>query len=438
MDNWQVMSFKDAPLEIIDGDRGTNYPSQHEFSPNGYCLFLNAGNVTKNGFAFVNCAFVTREKDDVLRKGKLIRNDVVLTTRGTVGNTAYYNDGVPFENVRINSGMVILRARPAALDPLYLYLFVRSAFFQTQVSSLLTGSAQPQLPIRDINKIEIPIPPPNEQRAIASILGAFDDKIHVNRLTNEALEAMASTIFKDWFVDFGPTVAKIEGQAPYLSPDVWAMFPDRLSVEGRPDGWGLCPLSSIASIARDVVTPVSHAEELFDHYSIPAFDNGKTPVRELGIGILSNKTVIPAGAILLSKLNPGTLRVWLVDANSGVRSVCSTEFLVYLPRLSADRAFIYSLMSENSFRQRLVSMVTGTSSSHQRVNLQSVSALNTISAPRPVMDAFHTLAGPLLARGAACLRESRSLAATRDLLVPKLMTGEIPIKSAVKIAEAAL
>ena len=75
--------------EIIDGDRGKNYPTADEFSDEGYCLFLNAKNVTSTGFNFATCMFVTKEKDEVLRKGKLSRGDVVLTTRGTLGNLAF-------------------------------------------------------------------------------------------------------------------------------------------------------------------------------------------------------------------------------------------------------------------------------------------------------------------------------------------------------------
>ena len=87
--DWRIATFEKAPLQIIDGDRGKNYPNQAEFSPAGHCLFLNGGNVTTNGFRFSDCAFITAEKDALLRKGKLVRNDVVLTTRGTVGNAVH-------------------------------------------------------------------------------------------------------------------------------------------------------------------------------------------------------------------------------------------------------------------------------------------------------------------------------------------------------------
>ena len=122
-------SLKDAPLEIIDGDRGVNYPSQNEFSSSGHCLFLNAGNVTSIGFNFSDCAFITPEKDGLLRKGKLVRDDVVLTTRGTVGNVAYFDESVPFEHIRINSGMVILRAKPPDLDARFLTSLFALSYF---------------------------------------------------------------------------------------------------------------------------------------------------------------------------------------------------------------------------------------------------------------------------------------------------------------------
>ena len=85
--------------EIIDGDRGKNYPQQHEFLDEGYCLFLNTGNVTKAGFSFDSNQFISKEKCDLLRKGKLQRHDIVYTTRGTVGNAAFYSDSIPYEHV---------------------------------------------------------------------------------------------------------------------------------------------------------------------------------------------------------------------------------------------------------------------------------------------------------------------------------------------------
>jgi type I restriction enzyme S subunit len=163
--------------DIIDGDRGTHYPSAHEFSDSGFCLFLNAGNVTKNGFKFAECAFITKEKDSLLHKGKLERQDIVLTTRGTVGNIGYFDSSVPFTNIRINSGMVILRNNSFVLDTGFLHVMMRSQALQNQVDLFSFGSAQPQLTVKGISTFKIIIPPPPEQRAIAAALSDVDGLI---------------------------------------------------------------------------------------------------------------------------------------------------------------------------------------------------------------------------------------------------------------------
>ena len=174
---WEIKTLAEAPLEIIDGDRGKNYPKQRDFSEGGHCLFLNTANVTSDGFNFSSRAFISSDRDQRLGKGKLVRDDVVLTTRGTVGNSAHFDESVSYDHLRINSGMVILRPSKHDLYPGYLYAFVRSQVFLSQVNSFRTGSAQPQLPIRVMERIKIALPPFCEQRAIAGALGAIDAAI---------------------------------------------------------------------------------------------------------------------------------------------------------------------------------------------------------------------------------------------------------------------
>jgi type I restriction enzyme S subunit len=158
--NWKEHSFGDSEiLEIIDGDRGTNYPKKFDFREEGYCLFLNTSNVRKGSFDFSKCDFITHEKDNSLRKGKLIRGDVILTTRGTLGNSAYYDHSLKYENVRINSGMVILRPNTSILLPEYLLIILNSKEFTNQVTTMTSGSAQPQLPINRLAHIKFVLPP---------------------------------------------------------------------------------------------------------------------------------------------------------------------------------------------------------------------------------------------------------------------------------------
>lgn len=178
---WNEPLGKDIPLQwnsgtvdeltdLIDGDRGTNYPSQGELLNEGYCLFLNAGNVTKNGFAFDTNMFITEEKDKKLRKGKLQRHDVVLTTRGTVGNLGYFGKNVEYTNIRINSGMIIMRYKAEPNHSLYAYLLMKSSDMKDLINSYMSGSAQPQFPIRDIVSMPVIIPD-------KTTIGKFVEKI---------------------------------------------------------------------------------------------------------------------------------------------------------------------------------------------------------------------------------------------------------------------
>ena len=120
-------------VDFIDGDRGKNYPTFDEFTSAGYCLFLNASNVTSTGFSFDACMFVTEEKDKSMNKGHLSLNDIVLTSRGTLGNVALYDKHIGFENVRINSGMLIIRPKTKRLSPHFIYALLKSSYMKAAI-----------------------------------------------------------------------------------------------------------------------------------------------------------------------------------------------------------------------------------------------------------------------------------------------------------------
>jgi len=158
-EGWVEKKLGDSTiLEIIDGDRGSNYPNKEEFLDNGFCLFLNTKNVRPNGFNFDTTMFITEEKDKALRKGKLRRQDVILTTRGTIGNVAIFDDDVEYENIRINSGMLIFRPNTQKLLPSFLFEIFRSSIMKNQMIRHVSGAAQPQLPIKTLVNFEIPVP----------------------------------------------------------------------------------------------------------------------------------------------------------------------------------------------------------------------------------------------------------------------------------------
>ena len=294
-----------------------------------------------------------------------------------------------------------------------------------------------RVPRRILQPDGTPVPPLPEQRAIAHILGTLDDKIELNRRMNKTLDAMARALFKSWFVDFDPLRAKMEGRVSGLPQHLADLFPDRL-VESElgeiPEGWEVESLEMIAQLEKATVKPEDHATEEFEHFSLPAYDSGQLPALDLGSTIKSNKTLVPSQAVLLSKLNPEIQRVWLPPSASSRRQISSTEFLVFTPKPPIGRAGLYALFNTQSFRDLLKGMVTGTSKSHQRVAPKSLVTQGMISPADILTNEFEALAWPMLERTLRNKSENHTLAALRDTLLPKLISGELRAKQVEAIA----
>lgn len=163
--SWKIQSFDDT-LDLIDGDRGPNYPKRNDYLEGGCCVFLSTKNVREFGFKFDEVVFITEEKHKILRSGTLERGDVVVTTRGTLGNVAHYDEIVPFDVVRINSGMLILRKKQDNILGKFLVICIASSFFKTQLEEKRTGTAQPQIPAKALKTFFLPLPPIDEQQEI--------------------------------------------------------------------------------------------------------------------------------------------------------------------------------------------------------------------------------------------------------------------------------
>jgi type I restriction enzyme S subunit len=172
----------------------------------------------------------------VLRPGDLI---VTMTDLSKEADTLGYAAIVPdckerlLHNQRI--GKVVKRSDNVALR--FLHWVMRSRDYRDEVLASVTGSTVKHTSPKKILAFRFLLPPLSEQEAIASVLDALDDKIDLNRRMNETLEAMAGAIFKDWFLDFGPTRAKMKAKPPYMPPEIWSLFPDGLDGEGKPKGW---------------------------------------------------------------------------------------------------------------------------------------------------------------------------------------------------------
>lgn len=153
-------------FDLIDGDRGSNYPKSHDYMENGFCLFLSTKNVRKNGFLFDEIQFLSEEKHKTLRQGLMKRGDIVITTRGTLGNVAVYDDSVIYDCVRINSGMLILRPKSFDIIAAFIMVFIQSPLFDNQLQEKRSGSAQPQIPAGILKSFTLPLFSIEEQHLI--------------------------------------------------------------------------------------------------------------------------------------------------------------------------------------------------------------------------------------------------------------------------------
>jgi type I restriction enzyme S subunit len=184
-------------IKIIDGDRGKNYPSSSDYVEDGYCLFLSADNVTENGLKFDSVKYITEDRHKRLNKGIVKDEDIILTTRGTVGNIGLYNNQFKNNPVRINSGMVILRPDDKKVSNKYLYQQFRSDIIQNQIKRITYGTAQPQTSVTNIKRLSILNPPLAEQRRIASVLYSVDEQLRTLTDRHDSLTTMKHGLMQD-------------------------------------------------------------------------------------------------------------------------------------------------------------------------------------------------------------------------------------------------
>jgi len=252
------------------------------------------------------------------------------------------------------------------------------------------------------------------QRRIAAILSAYDDLIENNQRRIRILEEMARALYREWFVHFRfPGHEKVPRVASPLGdiPQGW---------EGR--------VGDLVTIERDGINPFELPNEQFEHFSIPAFDDGRQPAIELGTTILSGKYCIDDECVLLSKLNPRIPRVWLPLPNGQLRAITSTEFLVLKPKRGVTREFIYGKCCSDEFAAQFGSLAIGTSTSHQRVKPENLLALPSTVPDRKTIDQFTKLASPMLAMSQQLRAKTKNLRRTRDLLLPRLLSGQVSLQ----------
>jgi type I restriction enzyme S subunit len=324
--------------------------------------------------------------------------------------------------------------------------YLMYALQAADIGGYLTGSTMPKLTQGAMNRILVPVPAPHEQRAIAQLLGALDDKIELNRRMNQTLESMARAIFRSWFVDFDPVVAKVEGRQPFgMSGDVAALFPDGFVSDERgeiPFGWHFRPLAEVTTKIGSGATPrggsavyVSEgtafirSQNVLDH----EFEwSGLARITDEAAQELRGVTV-REGDVLLNITGDSILRTCLVDS-AVLPARVSQHVAIIRPSPGIPPRYLHLRLVDHEMKEFLIGFDAG--GTRQAVTKAQLETVPILVPSDTILTRFDQLTEALFHRIDGNRRESRTLAALRDTLLPKLMSGELRVRDAEKLAGA--
>ena len=294
----------------------------------------------------------------------------------------------------VNNHAHIVKGKKDFYNNLIIYYFKN-----LKLNPFITGAVQPKL--NKANLLSIPIILPEseeEQKAIAEVLSSLDDKIDLLHRQNKTLEAMAETLFRQWFV------------------------------EEAEEDWEEGAVADLAEHLKKSIKPHQNEETLFNHYSIPSYDNGKEAVQEMGKEIKSNKYEVPAKCVLFSKLNPHKdKRVWLLQDHLPDNPICSTEFQIVYPKNESSLYFLYGWLSIKENYREIASGVGGTSGSHQRISPSEIFDFKCPIIPEVQLSKYSLEVEPIYKKQFNNQTQIRTLEKMRDTLLPKLMSGEVRV-----------
>ncbi|WP_417449774.1 restriction endonuclease subunit S [Kordiimonas sp.] len=376
-----------------------------------------------------------------IRRAKPQANDIIFTREAPMGEVCLVPEGL---ECCVGQRQVLLRVKEG-VDPTYVFYALQSPAVRHQIFwNEGTGSTVSNLRIPVLKKLEIPRIGASEEK-IANILYTLDARIELNQRMNKTLEEMAQAIFKCWFVDFEPTRAKMaqkegsgESEASIcnrlkITPDILALFPNKLvdsELGPIPDGWRVRPFSDYATLVTTGVKPFEDPNKDWVHYSIPAYDANHLPIIDAGSNIKSSKYAISQPTVLVSKLNPTTKRTWVICEPKPC-SICSTEFMQFVPNQKLSGiGFLYGMIESPNFQAGMLETVTGSTGSRQRAKPPAVHKMQLVFPTTSLIEVYEKLISSLVSQLESNRWEAHSLAQTRDVLLPKLLSGEISVGQA--------
>ena len=358
---------------------------------------LVTAKIVKNGYIQEPNEFIAKEDyDNWMTRGLPEIDDIVLTTEAPLGEVALIKD----TNIALAQRIITLRGKKDIVFNPFLKYYFQSSHGQHALDSRASGTTVFGIKAAVLRKLPIVLPRLPEQRAIASVLSSLDDKIDLLHRQNKTLEEMAEVLFRQWFV-----------------------------VEAD-EGWNEGVVANLAEHWKKSIKPQQDGDTLFNHYSIPSYDNGKEPRQEIGKEIKSNKYEVPTSCILFSKLNPHKdKRVWLLQGNLPDNPICSTEFQIVYPKNENSLYFLYGWLCMNENYREIASGVGGTSGSHQRISPSEIFDFKCPIIPNEQLSEYSLKVEPIYKKQLNNKTQISTLEKLRDTLLPKLMSGEVRVKN---------
>lgn len=422
-DKWKVLSLRNAGVTLTDCDHRTP-PAAESGYPyvaipqlrNGRIELDDARRITHDHFV------------EWTRKAKPKANDVILSRRCNPGETAFVPPDVEFA---LGQNLVLLRADGESVYPPYLRWLTRSPTWWEQVNKFINvGAVFDSLKCADIPKFELAIPTIPEQRAITHVLETLDNKIEVNRRRNQTLESMARAIFNDWFINFGPVRKKMSRTEPYLSAELWDLFPTELDNNGKPQGWEEKPLDEIAEFLNGYAMqkfPPKDPEDSLPVIKIAELRNGISAKTNRASREIPAKYIVKDGDFLFSWSGSLLAKFWTEGEgalNQHLFKVTSKQYPMW---------FVSHWVYHHLEEFRAIAASKATTMGH--IQRRHLSTAMTICPPNEALEKFSLIMNPLLEQTIKNDLESRSLAQLRDTLLPKLVTGEQRIESVERFLE---
>ena len=325
---------------------------------------------------------------------------------------------------------------PESMDASFLRYVLQDFAFSAFVSGRATGTTVRAVHPREVAQFQFPLPPLEEQRAIAHVLGALDDKIELNRRMSETLEEMARALFRSWFVDFDPVRAKSEGLPSGLPPDLDALFPASFEASALgeiPAGWAVKALGDVIDVnpRRQI-----RRGDVATHVEMAALPTSGPHVAAWTQRAFTSGSRFTRGDTLLARITPSLEngKTAFVDfLDDGETGWGSTEFIVLRPKPPWPPEIGYVMAREPDFREHAIVNMTGTSG-RQRVPAEAVATYALAEPPGGAVEGYGGLVRPFFERATSLRDESRSLAEQRDALLPKLVSGELRVALGALIA----